>query len=224
MSEVCGAAYRSVRERVAGLVGALDPATWAIRVPATPLWNVHDLLAHLVGVSRDAVDGRLDGVSTEAWTAAQVHRRRDAPIDALLAEWDEYGPRFESRLTRLPDAAAGQAVVDAVSHEHDLRNAIGTPGAQASDAVVVAFDWLCGARTQGERPALRFRTDGQERTAGVGDPVATVAASPFELLRASTGRRTSDEIRTYQWDEPGDPGLILVGPLFSVRDVSLRER
>jgi hypothetical protein len=70
MTDTSGAAYGVVRERVTALVRTLDPAAEATPVPATPAWSVHDLLAHLVGVSRDAVEGRLDGVSTDAWTAA----------------------------------------------------------------------------------------------------------------------------------------------------------
>jgi hypothetical protein len=77
LTDIAGAAYRGVRERVSALVRTLDPAA-ATPVPATPAWSVPDLLARLVGVSRDAVEGRLDGVSTDAWTAAQVDRRRDA--------------------------------------------------------------------------------------------------------------------------------------------------
>jgi uncharacterized protein (TIGR03083 family) len=222
MTDRCDVAYRGVRERVTGIVAALDRGADEAPVPATPSWRIHDLLAHLVGVSRDAVEGRLDGVSTDAWTAAQVERRRDAATEALLAEWDEYGPRFERRLGRLPDSAAGRAVLDAVSHEHDLRQATGLPGARASDAVSVAFDWACGARPR-STPALRFVTEAGERVAGECEPVATVTATRFELLRASTGRRTREEVVAYGWDGPCDPGLLLHGAVFAFRDETLRE-
>ncbi len=224
MTSDCATAYRGVRERVTGIVRGLDDAAGAAVVPATPSWSVHDLLAHLVGVSRDAVDGRLDGVSSEAWTDAQVQRRRGVPRDALLDEWGEYGPRFERRLARLPEEVGGQALLDAVTHEHDLRHAVGAPGARDADAVAIAFEWMCGARERGGRPALRWRTEVGERVAGVGDPVATLTASRFELLRAAAGRRTREEVLAYARDRRYDAGAVLLAPMFAMRDVSLRER
>ncbi len=220
----CASAYRGVRERATGIVRGLDDPAAAAVVPATPAWSVHDLLAHLVGVSRDAVDGRLDGSTSDAWTDAQVQRRRGVPRAALLDEWGEYGPLFEVRLARLPAEVGGQAVLDAVTHEHDLRHAVGLPGARDSDAVAVAFEWMCGARERTGRPALRYRTEVGERVAGVGEPVASLAASRFELLRAATGRRTRAEVLAYGPDRRYDPGAVLLAPLFTLRDVALDER
>lgn len=97
-------------------------------------------------------------------------------------------------------------------------------GRARSAAVTVAFDWLCGARDHGGLPALRVTTEADDRIVGVGAPVATVAESRSELVRASTGRRTPDEVRAYRWDRPADPGLLLAAPLFTLRDVSLGER
>jgi uncharacterized protein (TIGR03083 family) len=225
MTERCSTAYHGVRERVAEIVGSLDPGTDVAPAPATPAWTVHDLLAHLVGVARDVVEGRLDGVTTEAWTAAQVDRRRDVPTAALLAEWDEFGAHFESELVAIPEHVAGQAVLDAVTHEHDLRHATGQGGARTSDATTVAFDWACATRTHLRAPALRFRTDAGERVSGAGEPVATVTASRFELLRAFTGRRTEAEVRAFGWDAPDvRPALLLLAPIFTFRSASLQER
>ncbi len=220
----CASAYRGVRERATGIVRGLDDPVTAAVVPATPAWSVHDLLAHLVGVSRDAVDGRLDGITSDAWTDAQVQRRRGVPRAALLDEWGEYGPLFERRLARLPEAVGGQALVDAVTHEHDLRHAVGLPGDRDADAVALGFEWMCGARERTGRPALRWRTEAGEHVAGVGDPIATVTASRFELLRAATGRRTRAEVLAYDRDRPYDPDAVLLAPLFTLRDVSLQER
>ena len=224
MSERCAAAYRGVRERVTGIVTALDPGRDTAPVPATPRWSVHDLVAHLVGVARDAVDGRLDGVATDAWTDAQVQRRKAASRAELLAEWDDYGPRFEQRLTALPEAAGGQAVFDAAMHEHDLRHAVDLPGARTSDAVAVGFDWLCGLRARTGAPTLRFATEAGEHTAGPAVPVATIVASRFEILRTSTGRRTQAEIEAYDGEGPRAAALLLAAPFFSVRDTSLCEQ
>ncbi len=224
MTSRCAAACRTIRERVTGIARSLDDAAGAAVVPATPAWSVHDLLAHLVGVARDVVEGRLDGIGGDAWTDAQVQRRRGVPRAALLDEWGEYGPQFELRLARMPEEVAGQAVFDTVTHEHDLRHAVGLPGARDSDAVAVAFEWMCGARERTGRPALRWRTEAGERVAGVGDPIATVTASRFELLRAAAGRRTRAEVLAHDRDRPYDPDAVLLAPLFTLRDVSLQER
>ena len=43
-------------------------------VPATPQWTVHDVVAHLSGISEDATSGNMAGAPGDAWTAAQVER------------------------------------------------------------------------------------------------------------------------------------------------------
>jgi uncharacterized protein (TIGR03083 family) len=130
-----GDAYRQVRERVRAVVRETGDDRLDRPSPATPRWTVHDVLAHLVGVTADAVEGRLDGVATDAWTQAQVDRRRGRTVGELLAEWDDYGPRFEALMDALPQEVSGQAVFDAVTHEHDLRCALGRPGARDRAAV-----------------------------------------------------------------------------------------
>ena len=65
------AAYRGVRVRVRELVVEHGAECDAV-IPATPEWTVHDLVAHLGGITADIVSGNLDGVGTDTWTAAQV--------------------------------------------------------------------------------------------------------------------------------------------------------
>ena len=54
-------------------------------------------------------------------------------------------------------------------------------------------------------------------------PAATVSATRFELLRASSGRRTADEIARYEWDPRADAQLLLASTIFSLPAQSLRE-
>src|SRR4029079_14005929 len=82
-------AYRGVRTRVTELELAASPEQCEAVAPATPDWRVHDVVAHLVGVPADILAGRLEGVTTDAWTEAQVAPRRELPTLALLAEWGE---------------------------------------------------------------------------------------------------------------------------------------
>jgi uncharacterized protein (TIGR03083 family) len=221
MSESHATAYRSLRARIGDVVKGCDPTTPA---PATPEWSVHDVVAHLVGVSDDVVNGRLDGVATDPWTAAQVDARRDASIDDMLSEWDEKGPPFETMLASVPTEIAGQALFDAMTHEQDIRHALRRPGGRDADAVDLAWEWIAVVRTQGEAPAIRVVTDRGAELIGTGEPIATVEAPRFEILRAFTGRRSAKEIEAYGWTPPpARPELLLAAPIFTLRTEPLNE-
>lgn len=219
-----GDVYAALRSRVAALVRAADARVIDAVVAATPDWRVRDLVAHMVGVTADVVNGRLDGVASDAWTARQVDERAEANLDHLLREWDEHAPAFDAVLRDLPDAVSGQAIFDAATHEHDLRHALGAPGARDSDAVGVAWDWIAGARAGFGATSVRIVADGEDAlVVGAGEPVATVRASRFELFRAMTGRRTAAEISAYDWDRAPDPKWLLAAPVFTLRAESLGE-
>jgi len=202
MDEI-GEAYRGVRIRVGELVAACDDPALAIPAPAAPEWTVHDLLAHLVGVTADIVSGNLDGVGTDPWAAAQVESRRGVGCDALLAEWAEHGPVVEEMAGQF-GRAAGQLVTDAVTHEHDVRGAFGAPGARDSDAVALSFGFLGLSLAEqldaAERGALVVHHRHTTETLGTGEPAASVRLDDFEFMRAVTGRRSVDQIAAYDWD------------------------
>jgi uncharacterized protein (TIGR03083 family) len=217
-----GEGYRALRRRVRALTAAAEPAALEALAPATPAWRVRDLLAHMVGVARDVVDGRTEGIATDAWTGAQVAARRSLSSADVLAEWDEYGPRFEALLDAAPFAVAGQALYDAVTHECDLRHALGVPAGPPPE-LALAWGWYLPARDRGGAAPLRFLTEHGEEHAGGAPPVATVAASRFELFRAATGRRTAAEIASYGWDGPPRPELLRAAPIFTMRTEPLGE-
>ena len=79
MTEPHAQAYADLRESRHELVGEVDPAGLERPAAATPGWRVRDVLAHLVGVSDDIVSDRRDGIASDAWTGAQVDRRRRLP-------------------------------------------------------------------------------------------------------------------------------------------------
>jgi uncharacterized protein (TIGR03083 family) len=205
------------------VVESADDAAMLAVVPATPEWRAHDVLAHLVGVTDDVVNGRLEGIATDAWTQAQVDARTNRSTAELLDEWDKVAPQFEAMLAAAPAEIAGQALFDAATHEHDLRNALGAPGARDSEAVGTGWDWIIDARTRAGAHAMCFVVEDGEQTSGVGDAVARVQASRFELFRAVSGRRTPDEISGYGWDRDPDPGLLLGADIFTMRTISLGE-
>ncbi len=206
-----GAAYAGVRSRVTDLVRDLDETNANKTVPACPEWRVHDLVSHVAGVVDDVVGGRLEGAGSDPWTAAQVHARKDRPTAEVVIEWSGLAPQVEVILDSFGPVGR-QAVMDVVTHEHDLRSALGAAGARDSDAVRIGTGWLMdaviGSATMAGHPALRLRTtEGEEWTSGEGEPVATVTGSTFDLLRACSGRRTIDEIRALDWE--GDVDAVL---------------
>ena len=104
-----GATYRAARLRVAALANdelADRP------VPATPAWDVHDVVAHLAGVMHDVAAGNMEGAATEPWTAAQVERGRGKTVAGILDEWAAGAAGFEDFLSSPDGRKGGSAVVD----------------------------------------------------------------------------------------------------------------
>jgi uncharacterized protein (TIGR03083 family) len=223
MTEAHAVAYAELRERVTALVADLAPAELECPAPATPGWRVRDVLAHMVGVTDDIVNGRFDGIASDAWTAAQVDPRRAVPITDLLGDWAHYGPQFVKLLGDAPAEIAGQALFDSMTHEQDLRHAVARPGARAGDAMALSWSWIVDTRTSAGATAIRLVSEHDDDIAGTGEPRATVRATRYELLRAMTGRRSHDEIAAYEWEPAPDLELLLAAPFFTIRTTSLGE-
>src|SRR5215212_1292728 len=88
-------AYRSTRQRVTALLRAAGPGDPDRRVPACPRWTVREVAAHLAGAADDVLAGRLDGVASDEWTAAQVEARAGRSLAEIVDEWEALGPRIE---------------------------------------------------------------------------------------------------------------------------------
>ena len=211
--------YAETRRRVVDLVGGLDPS---LAVPACPGWDVHDVVAHVVGLASDVTTGRVDGYAGAAWTAQQVAERSSATMPELIAEWDSLLDGFlavnrDLAGSGLPDTinhvlgpvptASFEAAfhVDLLHHEHDLLGAAGRPRRIALPADVAAM------RAQLTNVRLRFAADsmptlrvapsdaGRTWDVGSGSPSASVSAPTIELLRSFGGRRTIEEIQSFDW-------------------------
>ncbi len=185
-----GATYRAARLRVAALANdelADRP------VPATPAWNVHDLVAHLAGVMHDVATGNMEGAATEPWTAAQVERGRGKTIAGVLDEWAAEAPGFEDFLTSAEGRRAGSAVIDVHAHETDLRTALGLAPAVPDEALAWA--------------AERLREGFEAQVFAAGLPEVMIDVSDFEMFRGRLGRRTRDEVSAFGWS--ADPAAYL---------------
>src|SRR5262249_11495311 len=103
-------------------------------------------------------------------------------------------------------SAAGQWLYDACTHEHDIRNALGWPGARESEAVAIAFAW--GTNVLGDgldrqgAPGLVIETGDGGAIVGSSEPPATATGDRFEAIRAMTGRRSVAQMEAYGWDGP----------------------
>jgi uncharacterized protein (TIGR03083 family) len=218
-------AYRGVRDRVGALVRDATDAQLEEPAPATPEWRTRDVLAHLVGVTADVLAGNLEGVTTDAWTAAQVEARRDLALADLLAEWDATSPQVEPQIASW-GVVAGQFIGDAVTHEQDIRGALARPGARDSQALAIGYEWM-GAivgdrRDQAGAGALTVESEAGAHTFGTGEPSARCRTSRFEFVRAATGRRSLGQIEAWDWD--GDARVdLLVLPIFTPRPDALVE-
>jgi uncharacterized protein (TIGR03083 family) len=218
--------YRDARAALVALarehLDALDRLS-----PATPAWRVRDVLSHVGGVSDDLVHGNVEGVGTDAWTAAQVDKRRSWPADEILDDWERNGEACEAVVAVLPAGRSGQLLFDTWTHEQDVRGGLGRPGGRDTALFARTWEWATEAmdrRDQGEqRAALNLVADSISRRVGVGEPVSAVQTSRFELLRAMSGRRSTAQVTGWAWEGPADPARILLASFFRPASADLHE-
>lgn len=185
-----GELYRAARTRIGELA---NDEVGDRAVPATPGWNVHDVVSHLYGVVIDVSTGNLDGVTTAPWTAAQVDRCRDKSVAQVLDEWATAAAGFETFLSSPAGANASAAVMDVHCHETDLRTALGLAPALPDEFLVWAGEAM--------------RTGFQKQVENAGLPPVELDASDFEMFRSRLGRRTRDEVCRLGWSADPTPYL-----------------
>ncbi|HVF75708.1 MAG TPA: maleylpyruvate isomerase family mycothiol-dependent enzyme [Acidimicrobiales bacterium] len=230
MGEI-GQLYAEGRGRTTELVSGLSPEQAAVPVPTCPQWSVHDVVAHLAGVCSDVLAGNIEGVASAPWTAAQVEARRDRSMAELVEEWSTAAPQVEAIAPLFPGRVGTQWVLDMTTHEHDIRCALGAPGARDTEAIGMSVEFLMGgfAATvvRAGLPPIEVRADDQSWVLGGegstdleqlllgaepplnGDvePEGSVEAPAFEWFRALTGRRSIEQIRAFKWSVDPEPYL-----------------
>jgi uncharacterized protein (TIGR03083 family) len=179
--EVVSAAYIELRTRIVALLRSTPEEHGDRVVPACPDWTVRQLVGHLVGVPEDILTGNMSGVTTSAWTAAQVARHEGKSLSELADSYASTGQVFDDVLPRIAAPSNSQMVMDAVTHELDLRDALGDSGARDSVAVDVGLRWL----------EFAFIT---RMPAGTFDQLDDDKLDRYDLLRSLTGRRSVVEI------------------------------
>jgi uncharacterized protein (TIGR03083 family) len=200
-------AYRDVRVRVTELLRDRPAADVEQLAPATPEWRVRDVVAHLGGVCDDIAHGNMSGVATDAWTQAQVDKRRDWDFARVLDDWTEHATTVEPMLDDIGEPI-GQMLFDAWTHEQDVRGALGEPGGRDCAAAEIALAWLVATNRAAADagtdvgPSLALVLPEGTVVLGSGETRYTLRTTRFELLRAITGRRSVEQVRALDTDAP----------------------
>jgi uncharacterized protein (TIGR03083 family) len=200
--------YRTVRTRMTEFAARMTDEQAAKPVPALPAWTVQDTYAHLAGICTEVLDGVVTARATDEDTARQVAERADRGLGELCGEWAHRGPGMEERLAGEKGYRYNLMVFDAWNHEQDVLGALGLPQFRECPttplvAAVLTDMFARGWRKAELRPAIRIVTPTVDSVIGVGEPVATLRISDFDLIRMFSGRRTLTEMAAMDWT--GEP-------------------
>lgn len=193
--------YQQTMDRITELVSAPDVSVDA-RVAACPGWSVRDVLAHMAGVAQDWAAGRRAAPPNDAQTAAQVARFDGAGVPDILRAWSEAA----AALPRLAREGIVPPLGDIVVHEHDIRDALGRPGARDSVALHCVSDQLL-SKLVTPVPVRITVEDGDYRRGPDGDSEIELKTTRFEAVRWRTGRRSRGQMAAMAWS--GDPAPVL---------------
>lgn len=214
--------YLDSHRRVLDLVSPLSAEELSRATPACPLWSVRDVLAHLAGSSVAFAGGPNEGEpASPAWTREQVESRRARSVAELAAEWRQHAPE----IAEIPVSSRSWLPIlhDALSHEADIRGAIGAPRLPA-DALAAAWPLLTVPIQRRLAPlgSVLLRLDEQLIPIGETEPDMEVEATQFDFWRAWFGRRSRAQIRG--WVRRGDPDRFAEQlPVFPPRATDLIE-
>jgi uncharacterized protein (TIGR03083 family) len=218
--------FEGLRKELSDLFRGLSPEELSTPVPATPAWTILDIAAHLAGDASSVIAGDFPREFFEAfgdegavvalnrWTGEHVSSRAGLSLEEILEEWETSSRTLMSMMSgdgsmgaSLPPFADRVLITDLAVHQHDIYGALkierereAAPVRMASAGYVAMIGFRLSST---EIPPLRIAAGDSERTTGEGEPGATVRASRFEMFRALSGRRSPEQIKSYEWQ--GDP-------------------
>jgi uncharacterized protein (TIGR03083 family) len=185
-----GEVYRANIDAVTALAAGLSTEQLSTRVPATPDWTVHDVLAHLAGSPADALSGRMDGAPGPDWTERHVGERAAHTTDDIVAE---VRGSIDAVVASLDGNDRPALVWNAAVHHADLHEALG----------------------KGAPPQQMWRPVVEAMTPSLGEHVdALGAVSDYEKFRMFFSRRSRSQ--TAAWgtglDQETLDGFSIFGP------------
>jgi uncharacterized protein (TIGR03083 family) len=240
-----GTLYDDVRREVTELVSSLDADEQHKPVPATPGWDIKDVISHVTGVAEGALAndfpreffaafGQPDAVRhLNDWTADHVTDRKDDDLDAILEEWSKHAAALVPMLNGevpsskdVPMFADRIMVTDVTIHQHDIFGALGIDRGRDSGQVKVASSSYAGMMDirlrEASAGALLLDAGSKQWTVGGDDPAGSVRATRFEFFRALSGRRSPEQIKAYEWSIDPEPFVEFFYP-YGVREDELEE-
>jgi uncharacterized protein (TIGR03083 family) len=214
-------------------------------VPATPGWRVRDVVAHLIGdvdcISRgdfpreffESFGDATAIVSLNTWTAGHVSARAGRPLDELLKEWDEVTATIVPMMRGhnlwpegVPPFADRVLITDLGVHQQDIYGTFEITRDRESPPVkigVSGYNATMDLRLRSDGVgALSFEAPDKRWIAGGDDPVATVRATRFEFFRAMSGRRSPEQLLSFDWSGDPEPFLPYFYP-YGIRKDALDE-
>ncbi|MBO1413351.1 maleylpyruvate isomerase family mycothiol-dependent enzyme [Streptomyces sp. FH025] len=196
-------AYRNSRENITELTGG-RPEAANLPIPACPGWTVLDAVGHLVAICRAVA-------ADEPGNLWEVPHTRGATLDELLTEWAALDAPMAQVVTTAPQLRHTMMMMDAFTHELDIRRTLGAPVPADHPSYPSSLDLVVRGLANSVRehglPALRIETPGGGWQAGDGEPAATVHGHRHDLLRSLTGRRTHRQISGLTWSAAPEPWL-----------------
>lgn len=206
--------YQDTTARITELLTRSDSAVWESKVPACPGWSVRDVVSHMVAVAEDWASGQLTGPPTDEQTAEHVRRFDSHNGTELLGALSGAA----ALLQQLAESAGLEPPLgDIACHEHDIRSAIGKPGARDAQSVLWTSDRLL-ANLRPPVPLHVIVEDGEYRSGPAEGSEIELRTTRFEALRWRTGRRSRTQLAAMDWSTDPAPvldHLYLFGPAAS---------
>ncbi len=221
--------YAATRDRLIALVRPLadgDETGAARTVALTPGWTVAQVVAHVCGLNADVAAGMRQGMGTDERTAHQVATRAGRTVAQVCDEWLGHAEAMRAAIDDDPFFGRRLAA-DLVVHLHDVQHTLGQVVDRDDEATLSAGRTYATripdlvAEATGGRVALtielvdaaeRAGADGSEPTpvsAGLAEGPASLVlrATPYDVLRSVTGRRSRAQVAALDWS--GDPTPVL---------------
>lgn len=201
-------AYLDGAARLIALARAAGEARADTNVPASPAWSVRNVLAHQTSVAHISVNQLGWGDDVQATIDREVADRADHTVDQIAKEWEALlGPLAAMFAGHSP----GPLVVDVVTHEHDVRAALGPEhqdhDAGLAEAVSAMVGWVRHLGLVGESGLLLKTPTSQALFGGPDIGCEVELPSDWELFRLLGVRRSEEQLMAYP--ATGDKSLLL---------------